>query len=422
MHHVYRVALALALLILLSLPAASLAQPQPALLRVIHAAPTAPAVDVYANGVPILRNLAFFALSEYLALPPGQYTIQVTPANAGLDDAFLTGGWLLTNNTHYTLMAVSTIENVGGVLEIDNQNAPPPGQARVKLYHTVPDAPPIDVKLAGTGTSVLRALPFTGSAALTVPAGTYQFDITPAGSPTVIYTTPPLRFEPDWGYTLTAVGFLEQPGTFGVRSHVDFTAPAAAATVPPPQAAERVYVAELRPLNTSVTEQPATGTARFTISGDTLTMQVNAQGLYPGTMHLQHYHGFVDGQDATCPPAVADANSDGFIDLVETQPFTGITLVPLHDDPASLEIQVPTYPIAGDPGGAINYAQTVSVNALESALLSTHGIADLALEQRTVFLHGVNPNANLPESVQSLPNVPAQVTLPVACGEIVRVQ
>ncbi len=421
MHHVYRVALALALFILLSVPAASFAQAQPALLRVIHAAPNAPAVDVYANGVPILRNLAFFALSNYLSLPPGQHHIQVTPANAGLDDAFLTGMVLLANNTRYTLMAVSTIENVGGVLEIDSQNAPPPGQARVKLYHAVPDAPPIDVKLAGTGTSVLRALPFTGSASLTVPAGTYQFDVTPAGSPTVIYTTPPLHFEPGWGYTLTAVGFLEQAGTFGVRSHVDFIAPAAA-TAPAPPAAERVYVAELRAFNTNITEQAATGTARFTIAGDTLTLQVNAQGLYPGTMHLQHYHGFTDGQDAICPPPAADTNGDGFIDLIETQPFTGITLVPLHDNPTSLEIQVPTYPVASDPGGAINYEQTVAVSALESALLSAHGISDLAFEQRTVFIHGVNPNANLPDSVQSLPNVPAQVTLPVACGELVRVQ
>lgn len=96
--------------------------------------------------------------------------------------------------------------------------------------------------------------------------------------------------------------------------------------------------------------------------------------------------------------------------------------MPLHEDPVSLEIQNQTYPVAGEPAGSIDYEQTVAVSALESALQSAHGISDLALEQRTVFLHGINPDTQLPDSVQSLPNVPPQVTLPVACGELTLVR
>jgi hypothetical protein len=183
--------------------------------------------------------------------------------------------------------------------------------------------------------------------------------------------------------------------------------------------ANQVYIAELAPMNINATEELVTGTALFIVEGDTLTMTVEASGLAPDMMHLQHLHGYTeeDGSFATCPFSGADANDDNVIDLLETRPFTGITLVPLHEEPASLAIQSQTYPTA-DAEGEIAYSQTVSIEELEQALQEEHNIDSLDLAQRTVFLHGVSQDADLPDSVESLPDVPAQVTLPVACGEI----
>jgi hypothetical protein len=66
---------------------------------------------------------------------------------------------------------------------------------------------------------------FGTSASLPVDAGTYAFDITPAGSSTVVFTTPDLRFEAGWSYTLVASGFLAPPDEdaagFWVQSRVD---------------------------------------------------------------------------------------------------------------------------------------------------------------------------------------------------------
>jgi len=38
-----------------------------------------------------------------------------------------------------------------------------------------------------------------------------------------------------------------------------------------------------------------------------------------------------------------------------------------------------------------------------------------------VYIHGVLPNTKLPASVASLGTIPAQVTLPIACGKIERI-
>lgn len=51
-----------------------------ALVRLFHAAPDAPAVDVYADDAPLFENVAFGDSSNYVAVPAGSYTLSVRPA------------------------------------------------------------------------------------------------------------------------------------------------------------------------------------------------------------------------------------------------------------------------------------------------------------------------------------------------------
>ncbi|MDQ2050406.1 DUF4397 domain-containing protein [Natronolimnohabitans sp. A-GB9] len=51
-----------------------------AVVRLAHAAPDAPAVDVSAAGQPLFENVAFGETSEYVAVPAGDYTLDVSPA------------------------------------------------------------------------------------------------------------------------------------------------------------------------------------------------------------------------------------------------------------------------------------------------------------------------------------------------------
>jgi hypothetical protein len=182
----------------------------------------------------------------------------------------------------------------------------------------------------------------------------------------------------------------------------------------------QVYIAELHPLNIKVTGLEATGEARFAVSGDTLTITIKAQKLPADIMHLQHFHGFKDNRDASCPTEAADKNGDGIIDLIETEPTSGTTMVPFHDDPVSMEIMRDTYPKAS-ADGSFQYEETVSLKELETAFTKAFGGKALDLDRRVVFVHGVLPSTKLPESAASLGTIPAQVTLPIACGEIKRV-
>jgi hypothetical protein len=177
---------------------------------------------------------------------------------------------------------------------------------------------------------------------------------------------------------------------------------------------EQVYVALLRPMNTRVSGGPVRGIAVVRVDGDRIDVTTLASGLSPGEPHMQHIHGFVSGDLAACPAQIADANKDGVIDVLEGLPYYGPILVPLDSDLSDLGAQ--TYPTPS-AAGVLRYEQRGSVSAIEAALG-----APLELERRVVALHGIPPATELPATTGTLPGMPPQLTVPVACGELVRVR
>ena len=185
--------------------------------------------------------------------------------------------------------------------------------------------------------------------------------------------------------------------------------------VPAAPAAETFH-ANLMPLNASV-GGGAKGTVTLKIDNDTLTIDAHVRGLSPG-MHMIHIHGFTVGDKAaSCAGAAQDKDGDGIIDLIETEPVSGTTLIPFHDQPATLKIPSDKYPVA-NASGEFTYRKTVSLSELNAALKKQFGIDGVQLNKRVIYVHGVPDTSHLPATVGSLPGVPANATLPVACGVI----
>ena len=80
--------LVLALVLLVSAFSASAAGPN-ARVRVAHFTVDAPAVDVFVNGSAVLTGVPFPAVSDYLEVPGGTYSIAVAPAGAGIEAAVI---------------------------------------------------------------------------------------------------------------------------------------------------------------------------------------------------------------------------------------------------------------------------------------------------------------------------------------------
>lgn len=179
--------------------------------RVLHAVPNAPAVDVYANDNLIVRNLAYKEASPYLPVPSGNYNIKVYPTGETTNPV-IDSKVFVPENSIYTIAAIGELPDIS-LYPIQEPISPNnTGMACVRFIHLSPNAPPVDIKLPD-GTVVFSNIPYKGMACYTcVPSGTYTFRVTPAGTDDVVLTVPNVRLNANTLYTIYAVGLAgEEP-------------------------------------------------------------------------------------------------------------------------------------------------------------------------------------------------------------------
>jgi hypothetical protein len=199
-------------------------QQEGARLRVIHAAPDAPAVDLYAAGgtTPLATNVAYGATTPYVDLAPGDVMVDLRPAGAPADapPLFTTPALTLTPGSQVTALAVGVLNdatpaNAFRVLALREDFADePPAQGRVRIVHASPDAPTVGIDLGNDGSvevAGLERFSDTGAAGVLLPADTpLQVGITAGASAERVtaFTVPPLRAGAQ--VFLVATGLLER--------------------------------------------------------------------------------------------------------------------------------------------------------------------------------------------------------------------
>jgi hypothetical protein len=173
--------------------------------RVAHLSPDAPAVDVYVNGTKALSNIPFKEVSSYLPVPAGSTNFRVTPANAATPvviDATVT----LNAGGSYTVAATGFLAGIQPLLLEDDRGTT--GQSKVRFVHASPDAPAVDIAVAG-GPVIFSNYAFRQSSPYPqVAPATYTLEARPAGTNVVALSVPDVPLRPGTNYTIFAVGLL----------------------------------------------------------------------------------------------------------------------------------------------------------------------------------------------------------------------
>ncbi|WP_412989941.1 hypothetical protein ACLJJ6_02880 [Pediococcus siamensis] len=178
------------------------------------------------------------------------------------------------------------------------------------------------------------------------------------------------------------------------------------------------YVAKIVSLNAAAIGTKAHGTAEFIQNDDTLEIKIEMFDTPANTQHWEHFHGFPDGKDAQIATMDQDVNHDGFVDLPETEPVSGTTMVPFDDAPHQMNIPNDNYPVS-DEHGHFSYQMRVPLAALRKKFKEVFGTDDLQLEKRVIYVHGVPESLQLPKTVAGeVGSYDAHVTLPIAVGKI----
>lgn len=183
-------------------------------IRVLHASPDAPAVDVYLNDeiVDALTNVPFGVISDYLTVPAGDHNVKVYPTG-DTTTAVIDADVTLDANTSYTVAAINEVASIQPEIFVDNP-ALDYDKALVRVVHLSPDAPGVDVAPDGAdpADAVVMNLEFPNATDyLALDAGSYDLEVRLAGTDTVALQLDPLSLEAGTAYSVFAIGSAGDP-------------------------------------------------------------------------------------------------------------------------------------------------------------------------------------------------------------------
>lgn len=177
-------------------------------MRLVHASADAPAVDVYAKGSdqPLISGLIYGATSEYLALPPGAYALELraSPSTAADPVAYATDTIDMAAGDRVTAVAAGLLGSTADgdkfrVLPLLEGFVPPgTGNAIVRVVHAGADAPSVGLDLGNDDpgspeVTGLDRFTDTGAAGIPITADrAANIGITAAGARVTAFTTPEL--------------------------------------------------------------------------------------------------------------------------------------------------------------------------------------------------------------------------------------
>ena len=166
------------------------APPEPAapqaVVRVMHASPDAPAVNVSVDGTEIISGADYAQVTDPANLDEGTYSVQVDGILPGDALATVIGPADLTfaGDTEYTIIAVGDVANIEPLIVEKPVSAIAAGNIRVRVVHAAPMVGEVSVFVTApdadlNGEMPFVTAPFKGVTDLEeVPAGTYQIRIT----------------------------------------------------------------------------------------------------------------------------------------------------------------------------------------------------------------------------------------------------
>lgn len=201
-----------------------------AMVRVLHASPDAPAVDLYVDGAKVgapLAGLEFGDISSYVELPAGTYDLKVCAAADDTVCPIQANDVPVEAGVKYTIAATNELAAIEAQI-ITDEPAPPADKTQVRVVHFSADTPDVDVLTQDGSATVVDALAYPDATDyLTLDPGAYDLKVCADADNSVCPLDPgSLDLDAGTAYSVFAIGSLTaEPSTLTAVVAVDAIRP-----------------------------------------------------------------------------------------------------------------------------------------------------------------------------------------------------
>ena len=149
--------------------------------RIVHASPDIGTADIFVDGSKFLSAMPFGGVTDYVQVPDGPHKVQIALIGKGPGASVLTQTLTIQAGVVYTVAAIGTNATGFSLNVFEDNNLVSTGQAKVRVYHLSPGTGSVSV--ANGGNTLVNGLSYPqASNYLTVPAGSYTFNVTSSQS------------------------------------------------------------------------------------------------------------------------------------------------------------------------------------------------------------------------------------------------
>ena len=189
-------------------------------LMVVHASPDAPGVDLLIDDIKInSAALTYPNNTSYLKVESGSRNIKINVS--GTTNNVINGDLTVEPDKFYSLFAIDLAAKLSVVVLGDDLTTPSAGKAHIRFLHLSPDAPAVDIAIAGSGTVVFGNIGFKSFTGFNVlNAGTYNLDVRLAGTSTVVLVLPAITLQDGKIYTVFAKGLVQGTGAQALGAEI----------------------------------------------------------------------------------------------------------------------------------------------------------------------------------------------------------
>jgi len=183
-----------------------------ACVRLVHAAPDAPPVDVYLNDAEISENLEFGTATEYVVVPSGTGRgVRVTATGTPVDNAIIDTSLDFDPGQAYEILVTGGADDLDLTITGTDLRPLAQGQARLRIIHASPDADAFDVGVAGSEDNLFEGINFRDATDyIVLDAGEYSFEVRPGGDDMTVALESDATLEEGVTYDLVALGRADE--------------------------------------------------------------------------------------------------------------------------------------------------------------------------------------------------------------------
>lgn len=168
-------------------------------LRVLHASPDAPVLDVLIDGLLAFSGISFGSATDYVSLGEGARRIRAS--ESGDPASIIDVRYTLLDNKQYSFVVADYAANIKAWLVEDEDVSTDVGKFKVRLLHAAPGAGALDIYMGDQDQNLRSAepqksnVPFGGiTNYFGLNEGEYRTRITPHGARAPLIDTGPVRF------------------------------------------------------------------------------------------------------------------------------------------------------------------------------------------------------------------------------------